>query len=273
MRTPVEFAEQIAGYAGRLRDELGGTGLAEKFLPRCAVVWTLITRIPLPGALMGSGLPSLTADAMTMLPLMGGLFGLAAAIPAYLAAQVLPHAAAAWVACGLYTALGWSLHLDGWGDLWDGIGSGRKGDEMLKVMKDSSTGAFGASGIVLAIAIRASLLSSVGADKWIPVCAVAAGVGRFAAAVTARIGEHPWEDGMSRDVVRDFEGYQLFCAFAAACILLPFDPNGWAAGMIASCLSGAGFAHLARKNLGGTNGDVLGASAVAGELIVMAACL
>jgi cobalamin synthase len=40
--------------------------------------------------------------------------------------------------------------------------------------------------------------------------------------------------------------------------------------MISSCLGGAAMAFWAARNLGGVNGDVIGASAVLCELLVMA---
>jgi adenosylcobinamide-GDP ribazoletransferase len=232
----------------------------------------LITRIPLPCCILpkNPGMPS--ADAIALMPLVGGLFGLAATLPARFAAIAVPPAASAWIACGLYTILGWSLHLDGWGDLWDGIGSGKRGDDLRRVMKDSRTGAFGVSGIALAIGTRAALLSSINIEEWIFVCAVAGGVGRFASASAARVGEYPWDEGMGRDIVRNFNGCQFFRSFIAACLMFPLAPFGWAAGMILSGVCGAALAMWANKNLGGTNGDIIGASAVMGEILVLICC-
>jgi adenosylcobinamide-GDP ribazoletransferase len=207
-----------------------------------------------------------------MMPIVGGLFGLVCAIPARLVAFAVPLGASAWIGCGLYTILGWSLHLDGWGDLWDGIGSGKRGEAMRNIMKDSRVGTFGVAGVTLAIAIRASLLSSIDADNWITVCAVAGGIGRFTATVTARFGKYPWENGMGRDVVHGFDGFLLLCSFAAVCILFPLAPLVWIAGIIPAGLAGAALAVWANKNLGGSNGDVLGASSVLGELLVLAVC-
>ncbi|MDR1136862.1 MAG: adenosylcobinamide-GDP ribazoletransferase [Synergistaceae bacterium] len=267
-----EGARLITGYAERLTGETRTEGFAKELADRFAAVWVLITRIPLPETLRPRTFTLPSADDMTMMPLAGGLFGFLAALPAWLISAALPSMASAWIACAIYTVLGWSLHLDGWGDLWDGLGSGARGDALRAVMKDSRVGAFGVAGIAFAIAIRAALLGAASPDKWLPLCAVAGGVGRFGSNVTALFGKYPWREGMARDVVRNFTGYQLFCSFLAACLLFPLAPYGWVCGMVASCAAGASLSYWCGKNLGGVNGDVIGASAVLCELMVFMGC-
>jgi adenosylcobinamide-GDP ribazoletransferase len=206
-----------------------------------------------------------------MMPIAGGLFAVLATILPNLSARAgLPNSAAAWFACGLYTVLGWGLHLDGWGDLWDGFGSGRRGDELRRVMKVPRTGVFGVAGIVLALAVRASLLSGNIAVHWLAVCALGGSVGRFGGNVSACLGKYPWENGMARDIVRGFGGYQLFRSFVFTCIIFPLAPHEWIAGMILSSASGAALAAWSNEHLGGVNGDVIGASSVLGELLTIA---
>jgi len=207
-----------------------------------------------------------------MMPLVGGVFGFLSTLPAWLLAMAIPSQGAAWIAVAVYTTLGWSLHLDGWGDLWDGIGSGKRGEALRSVLKDSRVGAFGVAGIALAIGTRASLLSGIDTAQWLWVCALSGGVGRFGANVTAFFGEYPWEYGMGREIVRNFGTRQLACSFAVACILAPFAPIGWVIGMAVSVIGGTALAVCASRNLGGVNGDVIGASAVLCELLVMAGC-
>jgi adenosylcobinamide-GDP ribazoletransferase len=265
-------ARRVTEYAERLAGEARMDGFAKELLNRFSAIWTLITRIPLPEALRPGAFSLPSADAVTMMPLAGGLFGLLTALPAWIISAAVPPIASAWIACAIYTVLGWSLHLDGWGDLWDGIGSGKRGGALRAVMKDSRVGAFGVAGIAFAIAIRAALIGAMEPGRWMSACAAAGGVGRFGANVTVLFGKYPWEEGMGRDIVRNFKGYQLFCSFLAACFLFPFAPLGWIAGMLLSGAAGASLAHWADKNLGGVSGDVIGASAVLCELLVLAAC-
>jgi adenosylcobinamide-GDP ribazoletransferase len=265
-------AERLIEYSKRLKDEAGRPGFAKKLGGDLVVLWMFMTRIPLPKRILPSGPVMPSPGAMAAMPIAGGAFAMAATLPAWLLAAFIPRTAAAWIACGLYTILGWSLHLDGWGDLWDGIGSGRKGEAMRAIMKDSRMGTFGAAGVILALSTRAALLSEISVWRWLCVCAAAAGIGRFAATVSAYFGEYPWGNGLGRDTVLGFGGYQLFCSFAASCIFLPLAPFGWVIGMIAASAAAAGLTLWANKNLGGANGDVLGAAAVLGEIIALTAC-
>jgi adenosylcobinamide-GDP ribazoletransferase len=237
------------------------------FARSAAVMWTLITRIPLwyqPNTL------ELSASALTVIPLAGGLFAAVAALPAWLLSFALSPGVCAWIASGVYTALGWGLHLDGWGDMCDGIGSGRHGEEMRAIMKDPHSGTYGVAGVVLAISIRASLLSSVEPGRWIAVCAVAGGVGRLACAAAAYAGRYPWSEGMARGIVIDFHLRHLLYAILASCPFLVLAPAGTVVGAALSCAAGAGLALWSNRRMGGTNGDIIGAAAVLGEIFTLA---
>jgi len=133
-------------------------------------------------------------------------------------------------------------------------------------------GAFGVAGIVLAIGARASFLAETDTARWLQFSIISCGVGRFGANVTACFGKYPWEEGMGRDIVRNFGPRQLFFSFAATLPMLPLAPMGWAAGIISSIIGGAALSFWAARNLGGVNGDVLGASEVLCEVLVMAGC-
>lgn len=261
-------ARKISEYFARLEAEAKVPGFPREILRSFVSVWLLATRIPLPASLVASrSLPA--ARDITVLPAAGAVFGFIVTLPAWLLAFAAPVTASAWIASGLYILLGWSLHLDGWGDLWDGLGSGRRGDAMLAVMKDSRVGSFGVAGIVLAIAIRAALLADIDPMLWLFAAAISGGAARFALAVTAFRGKYPWPGGMGLGMVRNFGGYDLFLTFIVTCFLFPIAPTVWIIGVPIAGLASFGLAGWANKNLGGTNGDVLGASAVLGELLVL----
>ena len=244
----------------------------KKIFTDFALVWSLITRIRIPKIFAPAGFTLPSADAMIFFPLAGGLFGLVSAVPARLISFFIPPQGAAWLAAALYIALGWSLHLDGWGDVWDGFGSGKRGDALRSVMKDARVGAFGVAGIVTAIGTRAALLGCIDPGRWLSACVISCGVGRFGSIAAIYRGEYPWSEGMARNIVLNFEKRHLALAAAAACAMFPVWPAGWAVGMAVSCAGGVAFAGWAKKNMGGVNGDVIGAAAVLGEILTMAAC-
>jgi adenosylcobinamide-GDP ribazoletransferase len=261
--------DKIYGYFSRLEREAKEPGFLKAARKSFASVWLLVTRIPLPGALaLSPALPS--ARDIAALPFAGAVFGLIAVLPAWLLAFAVPPSVSGWIASGIYILSGWSLHLDGWGDLWDGLGSGRRGDEMMVVMKDSRVGSFGVAGITLAIAVRSTLFAEIKPSGWLAAAALAGGVGRFALTVTAFLGKYPWERGMGREIVKNFGGYELFLSLIVSGPLFFLAPSAWIAGIALASLASFGLAAWTDKNIGGVNGDVLGASAVQGELIALA---
>ena len=240
---------------------------------RFAVMWTLITRIPLPSGLYPRDASELSSGALAVVPLVGGLFGAAAALPAWAVSFALPRPACAWIACGIYVALGWGLHIDGWSDMCDAIGSGKRGPDMRAVMKDPHTGSYGVAGVVAVISIRASLLSSIDPGMWAQACALAGGVGRLACAAAAHAGRYPWDSGIARGMVRGFDGRHLLISLLAACPFLALSPLPALLGGVLACLAGCGLALWSNGAMGGANGDILGAAAVVGELLTLSACV
>lgn len=233
-------------------------------------VWMMITRLPLPAFMLPPTASLPDADDMAAMPVAGGVFALVASLPAWALSFVIPPLPCAVFACAIYVALGWSFHLDGWGDLWDGFGSGRRGDAMRAVMKDSHVGAFGAAGIALALMMRASLLSEVDTDEWLAVCVLAGGVGRLASNAAAYAGTYPWPGGIAGGIVSGSGAKQLAYSVLVSCLLIPFGPVLWLLGVVASLAVGCALSKFSERAMGGTNGDVLGAAAVAGELSVLA---
>ena len=101
-------------------------------------------------------------------------------------------------------------------------------------------------------------------------CFTAAAAARFAENAAAYFGRYPWESGMAKGWVDDYTLYDLFSALAALVIFLPFAPVRLPVCAAAAGLTGFAAAKYMNERLGGTNGDVMGAVAVASEIISMA---
>jgi adenosylcobinamide-GDP ribazoletransferase len=69
--------------------------------------------------------------------------------------------AAAFVLVLLWAWMGGSLHLDGLADTLDGLASGKSGKQMLAVMHDHASGAFGVVGLVLALLAKFVFIDSL----------------------------------------------------------------------------------------------------------------
>ncbi len=75
-----------------------------------------------------------------------------------------PHLTSLVVAVLVVTLSAWltrALHLDGLADFVDGLGGGRTRDDVLRIMKDSRIGAFGAIALVLVLCMKIAAIDAV----------------------------------------------------------------------------------------------------------------
>lgn len=257
-------------YMDRLTEEIRNEGSRHDFIGRFVVAWTLLSRIPLPRRLWPSEMPA-GNRILPLAPLSGGLLGLLVAIEVSVVGSLgLDQPGTIWTGVFFYSVMGWSLHLDGWGDLWDGVGSGRQEEELRSVMKDSRLGAYGAVGLILAFGLWTSLAGTVRPDRLPAALIVSAACGRFACCTAAYKGRYPWESGMGKGMVDTFNGYDLFVSFLAFFVFMPIAPVRWSFSAAAAIMIGFGMAGWMNSRLGGVNGDVLGAAAVAAEIASLA---
>lgn len=265
-----ENMERLKKYLSQLNGEAPAKNFAADFFARFIVAWTLISRIPLPKKWWPAHkVPG--NRAVSVIPLAGALLGLLNAIfISLLLASGMSRLPAAWLGAAFYAICGWTLHLDGWSDLWDGIGSGKRGEEMRLVMKDSRMGAIGAVGLILALGAWTSLVSGLPAGKIGAACVISAAAGRLASCSAAFFGLCPWNEGMSKGVVDVFGENDLFDAAVCVFPLLVLSPINWLFSVIIAILTGYGAARGMNSRLGGVNGDVLGAAAVTAEILILA---
>ena len=99
---------------------------------------------------------------MAFFPLVGLLLGaLLLATDSGLALLPLPRPVGDALILALLALLTGALHLDGFADLCDGVGAGRDRATMLRIMKDSHIGAFGAAGLALLLLVKYQALVAV----------------------------------------------------------------------------------------------------------------
>jgi len=96
-----------------------------------------------------------------LFPLVGAMVGALVATVAWGAGQVLPPYAAAilGVASGVVATA--ALHLDGLGDVADGIGASLGGSDPTEAMRDPRLGTFGIAAVALDLLLKSSLLSAL----------------------------------------------------------------------------------------------------------------
>ena len=234
-----------------------------------AAALRLLTRIPLP-----RGLPADAdwARATRAYPLAGLAVGLGGGLVFLLAASLgLPVPIAALLALAATIALSGALHEDGLADVADGFGGGRDRERKLAIMRDSRIGTYGVLALVLSVGLRATALVALGAGPAVLAALLTAhALARGVLPTVMFLLPLARQDGLAaatgkprgRDVLS-----ALAIAVAVAAIAL--GPSaGLALLAIALVLTGA-LAWLARRQVGGYTGDVLGAVAQSVETAVL----
>ena len=191
--------------------------------------------------------------------LIGALGGLAFALASWLG---LPPLLAALLAVAAQILVTGGLHEDGLADLADGFGGGRTRAEKLRIMRDPRLGSFGALALVLTLLARIAALAAL-AEPWLVASAlVAAGAASRAGlpalmASLAPARDHGLAAGAGRPhPLRAAAGI----AIAALLAFVVLAPGMAAAGLFGAAGALLSVAILARRQIGGYTGDVLGAA-------------
>lgn len=262
--------EKFKNYMNRLENDVKNEKFTSDILGRFIVMWTLITRVPVPKTWWPKEIiPG--HKALTVAPVVGTIMALASGIVMYgLRILGVPSLPAAWGAIAFYAASGWTIHLDGWGDLWDGIGSGKSSEELRSVMKDSRMGSFGAIGLLIAFGLWTSLASEISLEHILSALILAGSISRFSICTAAYFGTYPWNHGLAKGWVGNFTGYDWFRAFVATLLVMPLAPINWLIAMVITFFVAKSVAKFMNNKLGGVNGDVLGSVQVLCEIITLA---
>lgn len=224
--------------------------------------------------------------AMLWAPALGALLGAVTGAVAVLGSVAgLSAPLAGVLAVGLSALLTRGLHLDGLADLADGLGSGRRAEGALEVMRRSDIGPFGVVTLVVVLAAQALALGQLAAasPRAALAGAVAAGAaGRLAVTLACAANVPPARpEGLGAFVagtVRWPGALAAGAVTAVVCLLgwthAPVFALACAGATAAGLLVAGGVLRRAARRLGGLTGDVLGAlveSASTTALVVAAA--
>ncbi len=249
-----------------------------------------LTRLPLPEARDSANSDSLFEDeeegaaengyapalkplgrSVRTFPLVGALLGILAGFAFAIAAGLgLPDLVAGVIAVALLALMTGALHEDGLADMADGFGGGHNAEKKLAIMRDSRIGAYGVIVLVLVLAAKVGALADledIGVVMSGLICAAAASRATMPAMMhwlTPARG-----DGLGAGAGRPAAEHVWTGIIIAAifCVLL-LTWSGVVALLIAA-LSVMAVGLLARRQIGGYTGDVLGATQQISELIFL----
>lgn len=162
------------------------------------------------------------------------------------------------------------LHADGFADFCDGFFGGKDKESILRIMKDSRVGAWGALGMALLVLVKFELLQS--AAYYVPVFFLAAAASRWSQVfLSAWLPYAGAGGGISEQVAgkagrREILGATLFMAVPV--VWFPWEGLAMIALLIMALLS---FGLYVKKKLGGVTGDVLGAASELTEIFIYTA--
>jgi adenosylcobinamide-GDP ribazoletransferase len=181
-----------------------------------------------------------------------------------------PLLAAGWTLAATIIITG-GLHEDGLADTADGFGGGATPARKMDIMRDSRIGTYGALALVLSVSIRASAIAALGRPPAVATAMIVAGMtGRAGILVMLLLLEPVRGSGMGASVSNP-RGAVAVCGLGLAVVVSLLSlPALLAAAVIGF---GLGFcvilAKFAEHQIGGYTGDVLGASEVVTECIIL----
>jgi adenosylcobinamide-GDP ribazoletransferase len=236
-----------------------------------AIATAVLTRLPVGVAPPAEGAIAASGWAF---PLVGAGIGALAAL-AFLVAELLECASAPAALIALAAAIGvtGAFHEDGLADTVDGFGGGESRDDKLRIMRDSRHGTFAVVALVLSIALRAAALGAIGEPIRAGLALIAAhAASRGALPPLMRILAPARADGLGAMAGRPSRTVAIVAAVLGGGIALAL--LGPRTGAIALLLMGAALAlaaMLARRQIGGYTGDVLGFFQQIGEIVMLLA--
>lgn len=214
---------------------------------------------------------------------VGLLLGGCAAGVLWLAAQLWPAPVAVLLSMAFTVWVTGAFHEDGLADTCDGLGGAVSRDQALLIMKDSRLGTYGAVGLLLVLALKATALHGLVMRDW-------------AAALVALPLAHTWsrsatvvllrclpyggdaEHAKAKPMAQRVDGLGLAVALvwallAAGVAVLNLPAAALAAAALACVVVTLWMAQRLQRRLGGYTGDALGATQQFSELAVYLAVL
>jgi len=233
--------------------------------------FVLLTRLP--AGWVGSSSSDL-ARSVWAFPVVGLVVGLIGALVYWLlhGLGVPAWLASSWALASILIVTG-AFHEDGLADTSDGFGGGKTRERKLEIMRDSRIGSYGAVALGLSLLIRIGALASLGRPHAVLIALIVTAMAGRAGMIGPLLILAPARaDGMASGmghVPHWSAALGLGLVGLALLFLLPF--GGALAVAVAAAGASLALAWMARAQIGGHTGDVLGAAEVIVECVTLTA--
>lgn len=231
---------------------------------------SLCTRLPVaPATTLAEGD---IARAGWAFPVAGALIGLIAGAVYWLAARLhIPPPAASVLALVCTVLLTGAMHEDGLADTADGFGGGRTREKKLEIMRDSRIGSYGACALGLSLLLRWSAIAALEDPRSVVIALVVAHCGARAIlpafmglVAPARL------DGLSSGAGQPPPASTAVAlGLGIIALAIGFGLGAMLKGVVVLLTIGLLLARLARRQIGGQTGDVIGALEQAAEAALL----
>jgi adenosylcobinamide-GDP ribazoletransferase len=208
--------------------------------------------------------------AMRWFPLVGLLIGGLLAGLHYLLLFIFPKEIVALLLVAVLALVTGALHLDGLADVFDGFGARGGKERFLAVMKDSTTGAIGATALLLGLMLKYQALLHLPAGLQYGGIILFPALARTAQVLLTVGSRRAREDGLGAQFISSAGGKEVFIAIAIAmtAAFLLLGTTG-----LVCCIVAALFTWLSRRyfhrRLGGITGDIIGCTSELTEILVL----
>ena len=275
-KSPPPASSDDASAEGATKDEpqtqderLPGAALLARDL---RVGFSFLTRLPVTLRPDDGDRP--LADAAWTFPIVGVAVGVITATALAIGFWLGLHP----LACGLLAIAAGifftgALHEDGLADVVDGFGGGADKRAKLRIMRDSRIGAYGVLALVLSVGLRAALLAGMTGPGRATLALMAAAIAsRAVLPLIMNVMKPARRDGLGAAAGRPQRADAVIAALIGGGLLMGLIELETAISvLLATAAAAFAVASVARRQIGGFTGDVLGAVQQIAEITILAA--
>ena len=230
----------------------------KNFLHDLQTAVSFLTRLPMPHP--EGAKPSNFTRCAWLFPLVGAAIGaIVATVNLGLRAVNVPGIAAAALSLGFGALLTGALHEDGLADVADGFGGGKDRNAKLEIMRDSRLGTYGALILMVVFATKASAIAAAPGEMSVRGLIAAHALSRGVLPLMRLTLGPARTDGLAASA--GTPNVRVATAAGLLALAIGFLALRWQLALAAVLLMGgcvSAMVWIARRQIGGLTGDVLG---------------